>query len=181
MNTLYKIFLPALLTLSLITPTTASDGRFADPVPDVTRYTVENDPGGIVQEFQEAIKMMKKSGNGVRLNGYCASACTLLMDEDAALDICVTEKASLKIHKPYMVRMGFAIVRTIPAIYGSEKIWLEDFYNKYPKWLRDYIDQNGGAPSVYTGSPPSEMLVVSYDILSQHMTTCNGGGNGTAK
>jgi len=182
MNILYKIFLPSLLALSLITPTAASDGRFADPVPTVTRYTIENDPGGVVQEFQEAIKMMKQSGNGVRLNGYCASACTLLMDESLKMDVCVTERAELRIHKPFKVRLGFHIVRTIPAIYGSEKIWLSEFYYKFPKWLQKYIEENGGAPSVYTGSSPSDMLVVGYDTLRQHFSTCNeGGSDGTAK
>lgn len=181
MNTLYKIFLPVLLALSMATPIAASDGRFTDPVPEVTRFTIENDPGGIVQEFQEAIKWMKESGNGIRLNGFCASACTLLMDESLEMDICVTEKASLGIHKPYMARAGFFIVRTIPAIYRSELLWQKEFYKKYPNWLQEFIDNNGGAPSVYTGSATTDILTVGYDILRQHFPICKKeSADGTA-
>jgi hypothetical protein len=157
-------------------PTDNGDGRFAPPVPTVERYEVSGDGGGgAVEEFKDALKFIKTTGRGIKLSGMCASACTLMMDESLGLDVCVTPGANLRFHKPFMARFGLAgyeIVKTIPAIHNIEKMWEKDFYKKYPLWIRTEIDKNGGVPSVYTGSQPSDMFIIGFDTLKRNMTVC---------
>lgn len=156
-------------------PPDFGDGRFTSPPPTIERYEVQNDGGGRVDEFKAALNFMKKSGRGVKLSGGCASACTLLLDESIGLDVCITPAAQFDFHKPFMVVFGptgMQIVKTIPAIYGSEKMWENDFYKKYPEWVRTEIDKHGGVPSVYTGSQPSEMFTIGFQTLKKHMVVC---------
>ena len=164
------------LMLILSSPSlSGDDGRFANAPKEIQRYEIVDDGGGSVKEFQDALKFIKSTGLGIKIDGYCASACTLVVGANYNLDVCVTPKARLMLHKPFLVRfgpLGYEIVKTIPAIHTSEKIWESDFYRQYPVWLRTEIDKNGGVPSVYTGSQPSEMFVVGFDTLKKFYTVC---------
>lgn len=152
------------------------DGRFTKDPPKIERYELVNDGGGSVEEFKEALQMIAKEKRGIKIDGYCASACTMVMNDVYKLDVCITDKASLMIHKPFMVKYsvtGYEIVKTLPAILNGEKIYQKDFYQRWPLWMRTEVDRRGGAPTVYTGLQPSDMMVLSFDFLKQYMVQCN--------
>lgn len=175
-----KIFITLGAAIALLGPittaaATGSDQRF-DDVPSIQRYELVDDGGGAVDEFQAGLNFIKKSGLGLKVNGYCASACTLLLDTKRGIDTCVTPKAKFMFHKPFLARgnlLGIEIVKTIPAVYKTELMWTNEFYKKYPEWVRTEIDRNGGVPSVYTGSQPNDMFIIGFDTLKKHMVICN--------
>lgn len=151
------------------------DGRFVEPPVQIERYEIVDDPGGSVDEFKEALRMIKTQKMGVKIDGYCASACTMLMNREYGIDVCVTPSAKLMIHKPFLVQYsstGFKIVKTLPSILKSELIYQKDFYQQWPQWLKTEVDLGGGAPTVYTGKQPSDMLTVGFDTLKKNMTVC---------
>lgn len=153
------------------------DGRFTKDPPKIVRYEVEDDGGGSVDEFKQSLEMIKNSGNGLKISGYCASACTMALSSQYKLDICITPSANLRIHKPFLVQQtifGYKLIKTIPSILKSEQIYLKDFYNPWPVWLKTEVDSRGGAPSVYTGSEPADMMVIGFDTLKKHLTICGG-------
>lgn len=155
--------------------TPEGDGRFTKDPPKVVRYQIEDDGGGSVDEFKTALQMIKNTGYGLKITGYCASACTMAFSSQYNLDICITPSANLRIHKPYLARItnfGLDLVKTIPAILKSEQLYTKDFYNPWPVWLKTEVDKNGGAPSVYTGHDPSDMMVISFDILKRNLVIC---------
>jgi hypothetical protein len=116
---------------------------------------------------------MKAENIGVKLDGMCASACTLVVSTDFNLDVCVTPQAILGIHHPFMMGPDGDIGYTAPAVAGASQVWSEVFYKKYPKWLQSYLDGHGGAPDVYKGAEPSDLLRVPFDELSKHMGVCS--------
>lgn len=151
------------------------DGRFSKAPPEVSRYEIVDDGGGSVDEFKEALRMIKTQKMGVKIDGYCASACTMLLNKEYGIDVCVTPSAKLMIHKPFLVQYsvtGYKIIKTLPSILKSEQIYQKDFYQQWPQWLKTEVDRGGGAPTVYTGKQPSDMLTVGFDTLKKNMTVC---------
>lgn len=140
--------------------------------PPVERYVIKDDPGGRLDEYYTSITELKKAGKGIRLDGMCASACTMMVFPEFGLDICTTPNGSLGIHHPFMMSNDNQIGYTIPAVQKAQQVWSEVFYKKYPQWLQKFIDDNGGAPDVYKGSETSDMLKVPFSELSKHMEVC---------
>lgn len=160
----------------LIIPSVASAGVVAPEAKGIEkRYVIKQDGGGVVTEFKEALLYFKQTGMKVKLDGLCASACTLLLSKDYSLDVCITRNAVFMFHQPFSGRLtftGFEIDYSIPSVYGSEKMWKKEFYDAYPQWTQKLIDTNGGVPSVYTGYKPQDTFDVPYDILRKNMKTC---------
>jgi hypothetical protein len=146
----------------------AEEGPWVDP----KRFTIEDDGGGVVNEFRAALSYFKKENMAVSISGYCASACTLVLSTDYNLDVCVNKGMRFGIHKPFFADVLGNVANTIPYIYRSEMMWKEEFFKKYPEWLRTIIDEQGGAPAAIQGDKTNEMLWVSYEQVKAHMRTC---------
>jgi hypothetical protein len=171
-----KMFLAvAVMAMTVTAPAmTYSGEQTKDPVV-VKRYIVKEDGGGVVDEFKAALAYMQKEKMAVKLDGRCASACTLLLAQNFKMDVCITSKAVFMFHQPfsaYRTITGPVIDYSIPSVSGSERLWKEEFYGKYYDWVKKLIDGNGGVPSVYTGSTPQDTFNVGYDILKEHMKVC---------
>jgi len=165
------VILATIITLGFLKPAHSQETSLTRP--EITRYTIRDDPGGRLDEYNQSIVELKKSNSGIRLDGMCASACTMMVFPEFGLDICTTSNGSLGIHHPFMMSPDNQIGYSIPAIKKAQEVWSEVFYKKYPQWLQKYIDDNGGAPDVYTGAQPSDMLRVPFTELSKHMEICN--------
>ena len=136
------------------------------------RYQIENDGGGSVEEFEEALSYMSKEKMKVSIGGMCASACTLALSTRYDLDVCIKEDVIIGVHKPYASTQYGTVVRTIPFIVGAEKIWKETFFNNYPTWLQTAILARGEVPSVMQGDPPHKLMRFVYDDLKPFMKGC---------
>src|SRR5256885_1384293 len=65
---------------------------------------IQDDPGGNVKAFYDHFAELSKQGAIVRLHGYCASACTLiLLREFTGIKACAADAdAVFAFHKPFM-------------------------------------------------------------------------------
>jgi hypothetical protein len=138
----------------------------------IVRVVIKDDPGGNLGTYYKALTILKAQNVGVKLDGMCASACTLIASTDFNMDVCVTPAAVLGIHHPFMMGPDGDIGYTVPAISGAGQVWSEVFYKKYPSWLQKLIDNDNGAPDVYKGNAPSDLLRVDYNELSKHYKVC---------
>jgi hypothetical protein len=138
---------------------------------DVKRYTIKDDAGGFVRSYQDAIKYMGDNHMALRLDGKCASACTLILSTVANLDICVTPNAIFRFHQAY-ISTPMGPEYTVEAIVSGEKAWREQMLAVYPKWVGALIDKAGGVPSVYTTGKTDVFLEMHFDVLSEYMKVC---------
>ncbi len=157
--------------LASLIPSVASSGVLDTAEP--RRYQIENDGGGSVEEFEEALSYMSKEKMKVSVGGMCASACTLVLSTRYELDVCIKEDVIIGIHKPYASTQYGTVVRTIPFIVGAEKIWKETFFKNYPTWLQTAILARGEVPSVMQGDPAHSLMRFVYDDLEPFMEKCD--------
>lgn len=135
------------------------------------RYIIRDDPGGSVADFVESLIYAKQKGMKFKIDGYCASACTLILATPLKLDVCVTPKASFRFHQPFAV-VDHEVSYSIPAVVRAQALWDNLFNNNYPTWVKDLIKKNGGVPNVYKGAKTSDMFPVSYEMMKNHIPTC---------
>ena len=92
--------------------------------------------GGAVGDYLNFFAKVKQSGERVVIDGPCLSACTLVLSTIPRKRICVTSKAVLGFHAPYLVDKNGRtfhnrdVTRTIDAA--------------YPASVRAWIRKNGG-------------------------------------
>lgn len=151
------------------TPTTAPEIK---TVPSKDRYIIRDDPGGSVMDFIQALQYAKTKGYKFKIDGYCASACTMILATPLKLDVCVTPKASMMFHQPFAMDGYGRIWYSIPFVVQAQAMWDNLFYKNYPEFVRKAIDKNGGVPNVYKGAKPSDMFKMSYDDLKKDIPTC---------
>lgn len=96
---LYSIFVCSLLSVGSMT---------IDMLPaQAATKVIDNDLGGSVAARVNEIKKLRKSGTKVRIEGFCASACTLYLG--LKNQVCVTETATLAFHGPATATPGLML------------------------------------------------------------------------
>lgn len=136
------------------------------------RYTIKDDKGGVVDRFITDLKYLERRGVALKIDGFCASSCTLVMTRPK-LDVCVTEHAEMRIHEPYMMNDDGDVVNNINAIADAISLWDVAFWDDYPEWVKQYIRDHGGSvPSVYVTGSSKDTLNIPYSVLKEHYPTC---------
>lgn len=141
-----------------------------DAKADERTVQIKNDPGGSVQEYLQAIEYFKQNRIKLTIEGYCASACTLVL-LTPPLNVCIKEGTKFGFHKPYAMTSEGEVIRNIDTVYGSLNMWTELFYPKYPDWLKKILDKNK-VPSVFEGDKPDDMLWIEFPALKEHLKVC---------
>ena len=111
------------LSLSLILPA-AADVR------------ILSSGGGAVGDYLNFFARVKQSGERVVIDGPCLSACTLVLSTIPRKRICVTSKAVLGFHAPYLVDKNGRTFhnRDVTRVMNAA----------YPPSVRAWIKKNGG-------------------------------------
>jgi len=97
---------------------------------------IYNDRGGRIDHYLYRFEQVRNSGERVIIDGYCASACTLVLGSVAADRICVTANANLAFHAAWVFDPSGARV-TSPRDTGV--LWAH-----YPLSIRAWIQRHGG-------------------------------------
>jgi hypothetical protein len=121
-----RIVLIAAILYGLFTSTTLADVR------------ILASPGGNVGAFVTLFAAMRASGERVIIDGPCLSACTLVLSALPRDRICVTGRAVLGFHAPYLQDAG-RVVR--------EPEWAEIMLETYPAPVRRWVARHGGLSS----------------------------------
>jgi len=92
--------------------------------------------GGSVGQYLEFFAKVRQSGERVIIDGPCLSACTLVLSAVPRKRICVTSKAVLGFHAPYLIDEKGRKSRSREATKAVNAA--------YPPGVRAWIKRNGG-------------------------------------
>jgi hypothetical protein len=100
---------------------------------------IVDDPGGWIGTYVDRYEGVRASGEKVIIDGYCASACTIVLGVIPHDRICVTPRARLAFHAAW--GPGYR-GRRIANYEATQRL-----YSMYPSKVRRWIDQRGGLNS----------------------------------
>jgi hypothetical protein len=97
---------------------------------------IVQDPGGRIETYVDRYQGVRSSGEMVIIDGYCASACTIVLGTVAHDKICVTSRARLGFHAAWDSGSNGRKITNPEATHT--------LYSMYPFEVRRWIDQRGG-------------------------------------
>jgi hypothetical protein len=98
--------------------------------------TIFDDLGGSLGDYLQRFAAIRDSGESVRIDGSCFSACTLVIAMIQKQRICVTERAILGFHATWANNSkGQRVINSV----GTELL-----YHLYPSEIRSWITRHGG-------------------------------------
>jgi hypothetical protein len=105
-------------------------------VPSVADVRILSSPGGQVSGYLNFYGKVKQSGERVIIDGPCLSACTLVLSTIPRRRICVTSRAVLGFHAPYLVDKKGRAFRSKDVTRAMAA--------SYPSNVQAWIKRNGG-------------------------------------
>lgn len=100
---------------------------------------ISDDHGGQIGDYLAKYQALRVSGEGVVIDGICASACTMLLGIISRNRICVTPRAILEFHAAWDPTPGG---NSVVSNAGNRLLW-----SSYPRDLRTWISRHGGLQS----------------------------------
>jgi hypothetical protein len=97
---------------------------------------IREDRGGRIGAYVDKYKGLRSSGEMVILDGYCVSACTIVLGSVPPDRICVTSRARLGFHAAWNPGSRGRQITDAEAT--------QSLYSMYPSEVRRWIDQRGG-------------------------------------
>jgi hypothetical protein len=136
-------------------------------------FVIENDLGGRMGDYYEARNLMY--GNKVVIDGACMSACVMFLRNDFGLDVCMTPRAVLGFHKPYLLdkRTHTPVVSKAIAE-ETHAAWLQEIYDQMPRDIRDIL-KDRHIPSASTGEEPNQFYTLTAVNLMGAIPFCAEG------
>src|SRR6202166_561220 len=116
----------SLAMITLLAGITASDAA----------VRIVDDPGGRIGTYVDRYEGVRISGEKVIIDGYCASACTIVLGTVPHDRICVTSRARLGFHAAWDSGANGRQITNPEAT--------QTLYMMYPVEIRRWIDQRGG-------------------------------------
>ena len=120
---LIAVWLALVATLIYSHPAHAAVDPRAGSSPQV--IDIQDSPGGNVAEFYTNYQKLSKEGAVIRLHGYCASACTLvLLREFTGIKACaVDQDVVFAFHKPFALDKHHHPVKTKASVRVAREMW----------------------------------------------------------
>jgi len=115
---------------------------------------IADDPGGQLGPYLQKLAALRSSGERVRIDGKCLSACTMVLGVIPRDHICVTSRAQLGFHAAWRPEGG----RQVTSREGTELLM-----ENYPQQVRDWIAQRGGLS-------PRMMFLSGHELASMYPT-----------
>jgi hypothetical protein len=97
---------------------------------------IVEDPGGRIGTYVDKYQGVRSSGEMVIIDGFCASACTIVLGTVPHEKICVTSRARLGFHAAWDFGSHGRKITNPEAT--------QTLYSMYPVEVRRWIDQRGG-------------------------------------
>jgi hypothetical protein len=94
------------------------------------------DPGGQIGTYVDRFQGVRGSGEMVIVDGFCGSACTIVLGTVPHDKICVTSRARLGFHAAWDPDSNGRKITNPEAT--------QTLYSMYPFEVRRWIDQRGG-------------------------------------
>jgi hypothetical protein len=97
---------------------------------------IVQDRGGRIETYIDKYQGLRSSGETVIIDGFCASACTIVLGTLPHDKICVTSRARLGFHAAWDSGSNGRKITNPQAT--------QTLYSMYPFEVRRWIDQRGG-------------------------------------
>jgi hypothetical protein len=97
---------------------------------------IAQDRGGRIETYVNKYQGVRSSGESVIIDGFCASACTIILGSVPHDKICVTSRARLGFHAAWDLGSSGRKITNAEAT--------QALYLMYPYEVRRWIDQRGG-------------------------------------
>jgi hypothetical protein len=97
---------------------------------------IEQDRGGRIETYLDRYRNIRISGEMVIIDGFCASACTIVLGTVPHDKICVTSHAMLGFHAAWDPGYNGREITNPQAT--------QTLYSIYPSEVRRWIDRHGG-------------------------------------
>jgi hypothetical protein len=97
---------------------------------------IVEDSGGRIGTYVDRYEGVRSSGEKVVIDGYCVSACTIVLGTVPHDKICVTPRARLGFHAAWDIGSNGRKITNPQAT--------QSLYSMYPFEVRHWIDQRGG-------------------------------------
>lgn len=98
---------------------------------DAPVYTITHDIGGYFGQYRRAVEKAERNGTLVRIDGLCASACTMYLRLPPGR-VCITPRARLLFHQG---------IDKADRRHEAATQWL---FSQYPVAFRQWIAKRGG-------------------------------------
>jgi hypothetical protein len=116
---------------------------------------ISDDPGGQLGPYLQKLAALRSSGEQVRIDGRCLSACTMVLGVIPRDHICVTPRAQLGFHAAWRPdETGHQVA----SREGTELLM-----NNYPQQVREWIERRGGLS-------PRMMYLTGRELASMYPT-----------
>ena len=112
---------------------------------------VNSDNGGSVYRYAWKVAQASEHGTQVQIRGKCRSACTLYLAMPPD-QICILPGARFSFHRAY------------GSSREANRMATAYILRKYPKWVRDWIEANGGLSS--------RIINMNYSYAVQFVRPC---------
>jgi len=120
------------------------------------QFNIGDDRGGQIGVYLIKYAALRESGQDVKIDGNCVSACTLILGTVPSDRVCVTSKANLGFHAAWKPDdNGFHM----PSPLGTQAL-----RDHYPAWVNRWIDHHGGLTP--------HMIHMPFATLQQHFRVC---------
>jgi hypothetical protein len=100
------------------------------------RERIGDDAGGSIKAYVERFESWRNSDQLVEVDGWCMSACTLVLGFVPPSRLCVTEKAVFGFHA--------AFARFPDGVRESNSIGTQTLWELYPPHIQKWITEHGG-------------------------------------
>ena len=97
---------------------------------------IANDHGGRIDRYLDGYEELGASGKTVKIDGLCASACTIVLGAIPRDKICVTSKAALAFHAAWDFGAHRRAITNLEAT--------RNLFAMYPVQVRRWIARHGG-------------------------------------
>lgn len=120
---------------------------------------IGGDPGGRIESYVEKYQAVLSSGQTVIVDGFCASACTIVLGVVPRDRICVTSRARFGFHSAWDSGSNGRRITNSQAT--------QTLYSMYPYEIQRWIDRRGGLTP--------HMIVLSGRELTNMYRPCHLG------
>ena len=125
---------------------------------------IVDDPGGRIGTYVDRYESVRISGETVIIDGYCASACTIVLGTIPHDRICETSRARLGFHAAWDPGSNGRKMTNPEAT--------QSLYSMYPFEVRHWIDQRGGlTPHMIFLSGRELAAMYRYCYLESHASS----------
>ena len=159
------VALAVLLSSVLLSACAGFDTEEIDPRSGASVKLIQNDLGGDVLQYESRFRRWAEEGARAKVDGLCASACTLVLGFLPPDRICLTRRARFGFHgaspsRQYQVASLGMVGRSGGAGSVAADLTTLEMYQLYPDWLQQLIAGQSHRWGGRGPLPPSNSLLI---------------------